>query len=220
MARDHGSRSRLTLRDLPHYAGTSLFDRTARVVCEAGCLPRKELHEAWEVARRVRRRFRGGRVVDLCAGHGLLAYLMLVLDDSSPRAVAVDTITPPSAPKLAAAIETTWPRLRGRVTRTEGVLDDVRLDAGDLVVSVHACGALTDRVLELAIAQRCRVAVLPCCHDVKRSDTGALTGWLDGPLAVDVTRAQRLRAAGFDVQTQHIPAEITPQNRLLIAEPR
>ena len=34
----------------------------------------------------------------------------------------------------------------------------------DIVVSSHACGALTDRVLEGAVAVRARVAVLPCCH--------------------------------------------------------
>jgi hypothetical protein len=36
-------------------------------------VPRKELFETWEIARRARRRFRGGRVVDMAAGHGLLA---------------------------------------------------------------------------------------------------------------------------------------------------
>jgi hypothetical protein len=51
------------------------------------------------------------------------------------------------------------------------------------------------------------------------ADTGALTGWLDGPLAVDVVRASKLRALGWQVWTQTIPATITPQNRLLIACP-
>jgi hypothetical protein len=46
-----------------------------------------------------------------------------------------------------------------------------------------------------------------------------LQGWLDGPLAVDATRAARLRAAGFRVRTQTIPQEITPKNRLLLGEP-
>lgn len=220
MPRDPGTRARLTLRDREHYPGETLFDRLARAVCEAECLPRKELYEAWEVARRVRRTMRGGRVVDLCAGHGLLAQVMLILDDTSPSAIAVDPKTPPSAAKLARALETTWPRLTGRVSRIETSIDDVALAQGDLLVSVHACGALTDRVLERAVAARCRVAVLPCCHDVARSDTGGLTGWLEGPLAVDVRRAERLRAAGFAVRTQEVPAEITPQNRLLIGEPR
>ena len=83
----HGARSRLTPYDLHLFGGDSLFERIARAVCEAGCLPRKELYEAWEVARRTRRRFRGGRVVDMAGGHGLLAQVMLLLDDSSPSAL-------------------------------------------------------------------------------------------------------------------------------------
>lgn len=86
----HGSRNRLTSRDLPRFPSESLFDRIARAVCRTECLPRKELYEAWEVARRTRRRFRGGRVIDLACGHGLVAHLMLLLDDSSPTALAID----------------------------------------------------------------------------------------------------------------------------------
>ena len=35
---------------------------------------------------------------------------------------------------------------------------------------------------------------------------------------MDVTRATRLQAAGYRVVAQLIPAEITPKNRLLLAE--
>src|SRR5436853_7478379 len=110
------SRGRLTRRDLDRFSGHTLFDRIGRAVCEAGCLPRKELYEAWEVARRVRRLFRGGRVVDLGAGHGLLAHIMLLLDDSSPSALAVDTAPPRSSAALHPALAETWPRLSDRVT--------------------------------------------------------------------------------------------------------
>jgi hypothetical protein len=105
----HASKGRLTTRDLGRFPGSTLFDRVARAVCEAGCLPRKELYEAWEVARRARRGFRGGRVIDLGAGHGLLAHLMLLLDDSSPVALAADKKKPAPAahstfcPHVAAA---------------------------------------------------------------------------------------------------------------------
>src|SRR5512132_4647770 len=91
------SRVRLTPHELPRFQGPTLFDHIARVVCSASCLPRKELYESWEVARRARRRFRGGRVVDLACGHGLVAQLMLILDDSSPSALAADAHLPPSA---------------------------------------------------------------------------------------------------------------------------
>src|SRR6185436_18785070 len=110
-------KNRLTRYDLGRFPGTRLFDRVARVVCEAGCLPRKELYESWEMARRVRRRFRGGRVVDVAGGHGLLAHLMLLLDDSSPCAIVVDPASPPSADTLHALITTALPRLAGRVQR-------------------------------------------------------------------------------------------------------
>jgi hypothetical protein len=213
------SKNRLTAYDLDRFAGRSLFDRLARAVCRAGCLPRKELYEAWETARRVRRLFRGGRLVDLGGGHGLVAQMLLVLDDSSPHALVVDRSIPPSAAALAQAIEKSWPRLAGRVAFRAVGLDAVALSADDLVVSVHACGALTDAVLDRAVAAGARVAVLPCCHDARTCDTGGLDGWMDAALAIDATRAARLAAAGYRVRTQTIPAAITPKNRLLLASP-
>ncbi|MEZ4324505.1 MAG: hypothetical protein R3B40_04750 [Polyangiales bacterium] len=214
-----GSRSRLTRRDLGRFAGETLFDRVGRVVCEAECLPRKELYESWEVAKRARRRLRGGVVYDLAAGHGLLAHLLLILDDSSPRAFAVDLRQPASAPTLHAALCDAWPRLRGRVEFVQTELQAVRAQVGDVVVSAHACGALTDATLDVALAGRAGVAVLPCCHADRTGDTGGLLGWMDAALAMDATRAGRLRAAGYHVLAQTIPASITPKNRLLLGWP-
>ena len=216
---DRSSKNRLTDRLLPQFPGEGLFDRIARAVCRAGCLPRKELYEAWEVARRVRRRFRGGRVIDLACGHGLLAHLLLLLDDTSPAALAIDRCIPASAARLAAVLEDAWPRLNRRVQLIQAELESTPLEQGDLVVSVHACGGLTDLVLERAMAAGARVALLPCCHDLDGADLGGLQGWLDGPLAVDVMRAGRLRAGGYRVTTQQIPGDITPKNRLIMAEP-
>jgi hypothetical protein len=212
----HGSRSVLNHRHLERFPGDTLFARLARTVCRAECLPRKELYEAWEVARRVRRRLRGRVVVDLAAGHGLLAFTMLLLDDTSPRAVCVDPNRPASAARLADSLVQRWPRLDGRVSYEETGLETAPLDADGLAVSVHGCGPLTDRVLDRAIGARAPVAVLPCCHDLRACDTGQLEGWLEGPLAVDVTRAARLRAAGYRVLTQTIPGDVTPMNRLLL----
>jgi SAM-dependent methyltransferase len=214
-----GSRAPLKPTTARHFTGDTLFERVARAVCAAGCLPRKELYESWEVARRTRRFFRGGRVVDLACGHGLVAQLMILLDDTSERALAVDRRLPASAGPIAAAMPDAWPRLRGRVALEERALEDVAIGAGDLVVSAHACGALTDLVLARASAARARVVVLPCCHDEAACDTGDLLGWLDAPLAIDATRARRLASLGYAVRTQRIPEAVTPKNRLLLGEP-
>ena len=88
------------------------------------------------------------------------------------------------------------------------------------MVSVHACGALSDTVLDRAIRAQATVALLPCCHDAATCDAGDLLGFLSIPLAIDATRVARLRAAGYDVFTQTIPAKITPENRLILGVPK
>jgi hypothetical protein len=216
---DPASRSRLTLHDAHRFEGDTLFNRVARSLCEAACVPRKELYEAWEVARRARRRFRGGRVLDLACGHALVAQLMLLLDDSSAVALAVDNKLPPSAARVAQRLSLDWPRLAGRVTLLEADLGTIAADRDDILVSCHACGRLTDDVIDKALAARAKLVVLPCCQSTAKCDLGGLAGWLDPALAIDVTRAGRLRAAGYFVHTQTIPAQITPKNRLLLAEP-
>lgn len=216
---DRSSRNRLNEKDLHKFGGDTLFDAIARAVCHAGCLPRKELYEAWEVARRVRRRFRGRRIVDLACGHGLLAQILLLLDDSSPTALAVDRRIPKSAATLAESFNADWPRVKNRIQFLETDLNDVVLYNNDLVVSAHACGGLTDLILDKAVEVGAIVAVLPCCHNLKDGDLGGLEGWMDGPLAMDCARALRLRSQGYRVFTQSIPIDITPKNRLLMAEP-
>jgi hypothetical protein len=144
---------------------------------------------------------------------------MLLLDDSSPSALVVDRTRPPSRARLHEALVSAWPRLSGRVTFVESALDSVEILPGDIVMSSHACGRLTDVVLDRAAAARARVAVLPCCHDLAANDAGALTGWVDGPLAIDIRRAQGLEQRGYRVWTQAIPAAVTPKNRLLLGAP-
>lgn len=214
----HSSKNRLTPQQQTLFPGTSLFDAIARAVCRAGILPRKELHEAWETAKRVRRRFRGGRVLDLACGHALLAHILLILDDTSETALAVDKHIPENAEKLSHALIESWPRLKHRIIFQQAAIEDITIFPGDLVVSVHACGPLTDLVLDKAIEQHARVAVLPCCHDADLSATNNLEGWMPPDLAIDAVRAMKLRTGGYKIVTQKIPDTITPKNRLLMGE--
>lgn len=212
------SKNRLTPQQQPLFPGTSLFDAIARAVCRAGVLPRKELHEAWETAKRVRRRFRGGRVLDLACGHGLLAHIMLILDDTSKTALAVDKAIPENARKLSNALIESWPRLKNRIIFQQAPIADITVLPGDIVVSVHACGRLTDLIMDMAIEQHARVAVLPCCHDAKLCAANDLEGWMAPDLAIDAARAFKLRSMGYKIVTQKIPDTITPKNRLLMGE--
>lgn len=211
--------NRLTHYDLSRFPSENLHDRLGRAVCAAHCLPRKEFYEAWEVARRVARRVRGRPVYDLASGHGLVASMLLMLDAKAPRAVCVDRRIPPSAHKVQSALVAVWPQLAGRVTHEERLVQTLDIEPGALVVGVHACGALTDLVLDVALAAGAAVALVPCCHSHAKCDAAGLDAWIDPDLAIDLTRVARLRAAGYTVHLSHIPAGITPENRLIIAEP-
>jgi len=213
------SKNRLSPGQISLFPGDTLFDKIARAVCSAGTLPRKELHEAWEMAKRVRRRYRGGRVLDLACGHGLLAHLMLILDDSSKTAIAVDNNIPSNAPELSGALMAAWPRLENRIVYRQMPLQEIGVLPGDIVVSAHACGSSTDLIIDKAVERHARIAVLPCCHDLKRSSTEGLEGWMDKTLAVDTVRALRLKSKGYHIVAQKIPGDITPKNRLLMGAP-
>lgn len=106
------------------------------------------------------------------------------------------------------------------MTYRECSIENIALDENDVIISTHACGALTDKVLARAVEARARVAVMPCCHDERTCDTGGLEGWVDLSLAIDVGRAHRLAAAGYEVHAQLVPATITPKNRLLLGAPK
>lgn len=210
------SRKRLAKETAVNFTSESFFDRIARAVCDAQCLPRKELYESWEMARRVRRYHRGKRIIDMACGHGLLGYMLLLLDNTTPEVLAVDVRTPLSAMRLKPHLELKWPRLRGRVHFVEQPLESIEVQATDLVVSAHACGGLTDLVLDKAVSARADVAVLPCCHPPEPHRRGGLGRWLDADVAIDVMRAMRLREHGYEIKALTIPAAITPKNRLLI----
>jgi len=216
-----GSRNKLSPSHARHYPGDGLLDTLGRAICTVDCLPRKELHEAWEMATRIRTWLAAtptGRVVDLCAGYGLLAQVLLLLDaDVRSTALAVDIRVPKNHVLVHDAVIATFPNLAGRVTFQSARLEDVALGVGDVIVSAHACGALSDAVLSRAAAVGARVALLPCCHLTRwRPD---LVDRADPAARIDEERAMWLVERGYDVIVDTIPANVSAKNRLLLGRP-
>ena len=214
-----GSRNKLTPSHARHYTSDALVDVAGRAICAADCLPRKELHEAYEMAVRISAQSdRGGRVVDLCCGFGMLAQLLLLVDERFTHAVAGDRRLPPNHVHVHAALVGAFPTLAGRVSFVQAPLHDVDVGDDDVVVSAHACGPLTDDVFARAVDVGARAAVLPCCHQFRFRDD--LRGHADAARAIDDERVQRLALLGYDVVVDAIPAAVSPKNRLLLARPR
>ncbi|KAK3277552.1 hypothetical protein CYMTET_14446 [Cymbomonas tetramitiformis] len=172
------SRKKLTLKETAYFEGDQVLNQLARAVCGAECVPRKELFEAAEVGVKIYEHFSASRsnfdypfVVDLCAGHGLLAWVLLLLSHSKDpslrlTALCIDRYKPPSAFLLEEVLGARWPALVPRFRFVEGDVRSVQANGSCLLVSVHACGELSDMAIELALAGGAPLALMPCCHRI------------------------------------------------------
>ena len=213
----------------------ALFDRFARTICAAKAVPRKELFEAWVMALYVHQQFPNvHRIADLACGHGLVSWALLLLynNTSSRRyhtsAVCIDTRMPSSADKVAEAMLREWPDLEDSWDYVEGSIDDIVPAPSTLLVAVHACGILSDKVISLALRGNAPVALVPCCHTKKslsidqrlqmKEDSLTLEDF-DLSTYIDNRRFDRLQNSGMDVQEVFLPQIITPKNRVFLASP-
>ncbi|KAG7354658.1 helicase domain protein [Nitzschia inconspicua] len=220
-----------------------LFDEFARVVCKANAIPRKELFEAWAMALYVHNHFstaESRRIADLACGHGLLSWALMYLDDQSHRlnassepscqprtAICIDLKMPMSVEKLETAMTEQWPIFEGRWNYVEGALERIVSSPSTLLVGIHCCAALSDKVIDLAVAANAPLALVPCCHTRKclsqeqNMNLKALLEDQGMTLAefIDGNRIQRLKDAGYTVTEERIPQVITPKNRIILANP-
>lgn len=232
---DYSERRRLGALDIQGWLdpahGVDSTDRTlrklGRSLAQAEAIDVKEFFESTEMYLRTRRRIRRATVVDLACGHGLTGLLFAAYEPAVERVLLVDTRRPQSFDKLLGAVEVVAPWVRSKVTFLECPIEDaiergaLRDDGSVGCLAVHACGRATDACLEVASDLHAPIAALPCCY------TGTASGAPRGvrramgvAAAADIDRSYRMQARGFHVDWAAIPREITPLNRILVAEPR
>ncbi len=218
-----GSHSSLTASDAArHFPGDSLQNKLVRQLGSQRLLPIKEMLECGELFERVRHKLRSPIVADLCSGHGLLGILFAIFERRVERVLLIDRRRPASYLKLIDCAVRVAPWIETKVTFREQRIDraGLSLPEGTSIVSAHACGSLTDRCLDLAIAARGAVAVMPCCYPKRACPAPrSLQKALGLATAFDIARTYRLEAAGYTTHWATIPAVITPMHRILVARP-
>ena len=231
-----GPRKLLQPRHIQEFPDDSLFHRFARVVCRADKIPRKELFETWAMALQVQNHFPIiTRFADLACGHGLVSWALLLLyanqhtNDSSlplPTAVCIDIRMPAAADRLSKLMLEEWPELREYWDYVEGSVDGMIPSSSTLLVGVHACAQLSDKVVANAIYANAPLALVPCCHTKKsltKEQQARLLQERDSfanlAEAIDSYRIERLEQVEMTVQQARLSDLITPKNRVILAKP-
>ena len=209
-------------------AGDELKERFARALASRRAVDRKEFFETWEFFARARGSLRGSALVDVAGGHGLLAALFAIFESKRFTTVLVaDTRRPKAFESVLAATAEVAPWAVDSIEYVAGEQADMfqgegaaLLPHGCAVACVHGCGALTDAVLEAALAaEATSLAVMPCCYGgLARDAPRALRRSLGVALAADIERTAYLEERDYRVEWRALPRVITPLNRIIIAK--
>lgn len=204
------SRKRLHGGAAINFPADTVHDRVARALCAANALPRKELFESWSFVHRIRRRLDATVVWDLCAGHGLVGFLLALLEPQLTLVRAIDMRKPLSFERIRGALAPLDEARIAKVTFVESKLEDVAPPRERVfMTAVHACGRRTDRAIDLALASRSSIALLPCCHASDVPMPEALLQRWNKREAVDLSNIFRLHHAGYRVIGGKIDDDIT-----------
>ena len=95
-----------------------------------------------------------------------------------------------------------------------------------VVIAIHACNVLTDKVLEKAVQARVPVAVMPCCYNdhmkkyqLQHPPDPRLLLYARSEEYYDAVRLQFLREQNFTTELLKIDQRITPMNNVIIGIP-
>lgn len=99
-----------------------------------------------------------GRVVDVGAGSGHLTRMIAGVQGRSSLGIERDPA------RVAAARARLDPSVPGAAYQLADVDSTLRLEEGDLVVGLHACGSLSDQIVLAAARAQCSAFVVSCCY--------------------------------------------------------
>jgi hypothetical protein len=207
---------------LRHFPSDTPADVIARALGETRATSIKELVESFEFFHQTRKHLRARHIIDLCCGHGLTGMLYGVLDRKVESVTLVDQTKPLCVDIILDSLAAAAPWVKEKVRHLalpEKEWSTIEANSDTSLIGVHACGPLTDRCLDFAIARGLPVAVMPCCYPHESCPApSSVRQALGAEQAYDVHRTYHLEQAGYRVKWRYIPGAITPMNRILIGK--
>ena len=155
-------------------------------------------------------------LIDYCCGDGALGALF----DNHPlvqRIVFVDVKNVRDLQRKTSTLNTPF----------EVFLEGIEAHnprANSFILSLHSCGTLTDRVIEIAVQTRNPFAVMPCCYrnrmsSLKPSSNHSLPVSYSRKDYYDALRMEYAKERGYRTEMRAIDRRITPMNQVIIGAP-
>jgi len=167
-----------------------------------------------------------GHVVDLCAGNGLGAFTFQY-NGLAKKSLMSDVRKPPRFNRLSGLFRKyglSYEYHIKDIHSEDFQLGDLRNDG--LIISIHACAELADRVIDIGLNSNVPFAVMPCCHrstgkkyDLQRPPDPRLLRYEDPADYFDLVRRTHIEESGWTCYWREVPQEITKKNHVLIGFP-
>jgi len=157
-------------------------------------------------------------LIDCCAGDGKVG----VYFDEEPnieKIMFVDIKEPNKFKLNTSQLKTPFKSsLRG--------IENLVLPGNAAVIALHACGILTDKIIEKAVLSLAPLAVMPCCYNqnmkkynLKNLPDRRKISYPSEKDYYDAFRARYLLERGYAVTIRTIDRKITPMNNIIIGIP-
>ncbi len=190
------------------------FEEELQQYVASSRIEEKEFYEAKQFFQKVSPLFPDVEtVVDCCSGNGL-AGLLWGLEGKAKRVVLVDIERNSNFSPLLQWIHE---HLEFPLQYIILDIEKERIPKGDILMAVHACGSLTDRIIEEGISQRVPLAVMPCCYkESTYLPQSSLPYFQNKRDAIDAARVMAVRSQGYEVVLRNIDPKVTPMNRIIV----
>jgi hypothetical protein len=178
-------------------------------------VPLKEIQESFEFVSCIDSYIQGKRVLELFGGHGLVGFLLVQRGATSVH--MMDRNDTHAHQRLELYFKE-WTRCTFDQLNIPNELEYVHARAKevDLVVTMHACGGLTDIALNVAALAGIDAVCCPCCYDHHHVHGEPQTLELESRMNhVDRTRQMRMDEQGYSMKWLYLDPAITPMNHVL-----
>lgn len=191
----------------------------------------KEIKECLAFFEKVRKVLGRRRLlVDAAGGHGALALAYgasgkaerAIVADLRRRASSFENLRAAWMPETGNNVQYEYVDLSHGNWLRDLIEREAVQPAEVAVVSVHACGALTDALIDACTEARVDFALMPCCHGRCKDrlhrplrDAARVMG-ISPEAATDLARFGVIASRGYTAKVRAIDPAITPVNKILI----